>query len=101
MALLSRPFARELGRALAQAARSEAAVEELWISTQRDGIHLWLLTTAIDMAAERRLHRLTALLYERFQNAEFQLHVLNPRHHGGDARRSLPSDADQIALDRQ
>ena len=98
MALLARPFARELGKTLAQAARNEAAVEELWVSAQRDGVHLWLLTAPIDMATERQLHRLTGVLYDRFQNAEFQLHVLNPRHHGGDARRALPSQAEQIPL---
>lgn len=100
MALLARPFARELGKALAQAARTEAAAEELWVTTQPDGVHLWLVTTSIDMATERQLHRLTGVLYERFLNAEFQLHVLNPRHHSGDARRALPRDAEQIPLRR-
>ncbi|HZO31917.1 MAG TPA: hypothetical protein VFH48_38660 [Chloroflexota bacterium] len=98
MALLARHFAEELGNTFAQAAQSEAAVEELWVSTQRDGVHLWLVTAPIDMATERRLHRLTGLLYDQFQSADFQLHVLNPRHHGGDARRALPSQAEQIPL---
>ena len=101
MALQARPFAEELGKTFALAARTEASVEELWVSTQLDGVHLWLLTAPIDMATERRLHQVTGVLYDRFQNAEFQLHVLNPRHHNGDARRALPSQAEQIPLSRQ
>jgi hypothetical protein len=94
----AQPFAMQLGTALAEAARREPTVEELWVSAQLDGVHLWLVTASIDMATERSLHRLAGLLYDRFQTADFQLHILNPRHYGGDARRALPHQAEQIPL---
>jgi 1,2-phenylacetyl-CoA epoxidase PaaB subunit len=102
MALVARPVAQQLGHAFAQAARGEAAVKdavkEVWVSRQREGVHVWVVTAPIDMATERRLHQLTGVLYDRFQSAEFQLHILNPRHHNRDARQALPSQAEQIPL---
>lgn len=89
---------REIGRAFAQVARDAHVVEELWVSTGRDGVHLWLLTAPIDLDAEEHLHELTDPLYEQFPEADFQLHVLNPRHYRGDVRLALPSGVEQISL---
>jgi hypothetical protein len=99
MALTTRTYAEQVGRAYAEVARGEKVVRELWVSTVPGEVRLWLITEPIDAPKERDLHRLTGKLYDRFGKADFVLHVLNPRHFRGDVREIVPSGAFQVPLE--
>lgn len=98
MALTTQTYAEQLGRVLAEAARREPGVEELWVSTRPDGVDLWLLTQPVDLSVEHELHGLADVLYERFDGADFLVYVVNPRHFSGDVHQVLPRHAVQITL---
>jgi hypothetical protein len=61
-----------------------------------------MLVPEIDADAEVELHRLSGQVYDHFGKADFQLHVVNPRHFRGDPseirQRALPRSAVQIPL---
>ena len=96
MAITTPAGASELGRAFAQVAQNEPLVRELWVTTHRDGVHLWLLIERVGDDEERRLFGLLDLLDERFPNTDFQLHVLNPASFTIDLHDVLPRDAEKI-----
>ena len=43
-----------------------------------DAFDLWLLTSPLDMAAERELCAVVDPMYVRFPSPTFTLHILNP-----------------------
>jgi len=88
--------ASELGRTFAEAAQNEPLAKELWVTARRDGVHLWLLIERAGDDEERRLFGLLDLLDERFPEADFQLHVLNPASYTIDLHDVLPKDATKI-----
>ena len=88
--------AGELGRTLAQSAQNEPIVRELWVTTRRDGAHLWLLIDQAGDEDERCLFGLLDALDERFPDADFQLHILNPASYTIDLHDVLPTDAKKI-----
>jgi hypothetical protein len=91
--------AHELGSAFASVLRHDAAATRLWVSTRRDIVQLWVLTEAVGAEAERRLYRLVDGLYERFPEARFRLHLLNPNTHEDLVPDDLiPLDAEEISL---
>jgi hypothetical protein len=99
MAITRRPTARDIGTVFAERASQEPVVRELWVTEENHGVHLWLLIDPIDDDdAERALYGLTEVLYERFPEADFQMHVMNPRDYTADPRRSLLSCAEKIPL---
>jgi hypothetical protein len=98
MALTIETYAQQLGRVLAKAASREPLVEELWVSTRTDGVDLWLVTQPIELSAQRDLHHLADVLYERFNRPDFQMWILNPSHFRGDVHRAVPQGAVQIPL---
>jgi hypothetical protein len=85
-----------LGQTFAQAARNDPLVKELWVTTRRDGVHLWLLIERAGDDEERRLYGLLDVLDEQFPEADFQLHVLNPASYAIDLHDVLPGDAEKI-----
>lgn len=98
LALTTHTYAQQLGRVLAEAASQEPLVEELWVSTLPGGVRLWLITQNIDMDAARDLHALADVLYERFDEPNFEVFVVNPRHSRGDVHSAIPRNAVQIPL---
>jgi hypothetical protein len=91
--------ARELGSTFARVLKHDAAAARLWVSTQPDVVELWVLTEVVDAEDERRLYRLVDTLYERFPEARFRLHLLNPSTYDEfDLGDLLPPDADEIIL---
>lgn len=90
------PTAAALGQTFAQAARNEPLAQELWVTTRRDGVHLWLLIERSGDDEERRLFELLDVLDERFPDADFQLHILNPASYTIDLHDVLPGDAKKI-----
>jgi len=92
--------AQQMGRVLAEAAKDEPRVEEVWVTTWPDGVHLWLITTPITTEEHRRLYLLNDVLYGRFPDAAFQLHVRNPRNYRGDVHAGLPRDVEQVPFSR-
>jgi hypothetical protein len=96
MAVAARVSASELGRTFAQAVQDEPVVTELWVTTRRDAIHLWLLIDDAGDDEERALYGLLHLLDERFPDADFELHVLNRASYTIDLHDVLPSDAEKI-----
>jgi hypothetical protein len=88
--------AGKLGRVFAQAAQDEPLVKELWTTTRRDGVHLWLLIDQVGDEEERRLFGLLDVLDERFPDADVQLHILNPASYTIDLHDVLPRDATKI-----
>ncbi len=98
MVIVTDITAQQVGRTLADAVRSARSVSELWVSTRRDGVHVWLIVEPIALADERRLHELADVLYEQFPGGDLELHVVNPRRHARDVHEALPPDAEKIAL---
>ena len=99
MTVTRQPTAREIGTVFAKRAREESIVRELWVTDERDGVHLWLLIDPIeDDAATLELYGLVDVLYARFPRADVQLHVLNPLDYTADPRGSLPNYAEPIPL---
>ncbi len=96
MAITMPTGASELGRTFAEAAQNEPLAKELWVTARRDGVHLWLLIERAGDDEERRLFGLLDLLDERFPEADFQLHVLNPASYTIDLHDVLPKDAEKI-----
>jgi hypothetical protein len=99
MTVTRRPTAREIGEVFAARARDEAVARELWVTSECDGVHLWLLIDPIEHDdAELELYGLIDVLDERFPDAAFQLHILNPVDFSADPRASLPGHAQRIGL---
>jgi len=90
--------ASDLATALGSAIRDEEAVEELWVSTDDEAVHLWLVVRAIEPDVERRLYGVEDVLYGRFPEAAFQVHVLNPRYYAGDVHTAVPGGAVKISF---
>jgi hypothetical protein len=91
----------EVGRAFAEIVRDEPVVRELWVTadTEEPGIHLWLITDALDWEAEEHFYGKPSDLIEgRFPTEYLWVHVMNPLHHIGDIHSSLRQDAEQIPL---
>lgn len=99
MTVTRQPTAREIGAVFAARVREESIARELWVTSERDGVHLWLLIDPIEHDdAELELYGLVDVLDSQFPGAVFQLHVLNPADFTADPRGSLPSHAEKIAL---
>jgi hypothetical protein len=90
----------EVGRSLgAELARSDGAVQGLWMTAHRGVLTFWILTRPIDFETQQALYERTAVLYEQFPGVEFVVHVLNPEWFtGGNALSALPPEAQQLAL---
>jgi hypothetical protein len=91
--------AHTLGVAFAQIIRSEPEVERLWVSEHRGEFRLWVLTTPLDGAGERHLHRLEGNLHDQFPEASFFLVILNPRYFEDLVPdETVPHGSEEIAL---
>lgn len=101
MAVTRQPTAREIGEALAERARQEPLVRELWVTEEEYEVHLWLfIDPTEDSDAERELYGLTDVVWDRFPQGGFMLHVVNPHDYTADSHRALRHDAEQISLRR-
>ena len=100
LALTTDTYALQLGRVYSEAIRDEPLIEELWLTTWQDGVHLWLITPPIDPSEHHRLHGYTRVLYDTFKKADFMVHIMNPANFRGEIRDSLPKDAVQFPLRR-
>ena len=99
MTVTRQPTAREIGRVFAARVRKESIARELWVTSERDGVHLGLLIDSIeDDDAERALYGMLDVLDAPFPEADFQLHVLNPLMYTADPREALPAYAENIPL---
>ena len=99
MTVTRQPTAREIGTVFATRVRDEPIVRELWVTDERDGVHLWLLIDPIEHDdKELDLYGMVDVLDERFPRADFQVHVLNPLDYTADPRESLPGYAEAIPL---
>ena len=89
-----------LTAALAGMVRDDPAVLRMWVSSHRGVASFWLLTQAsVATAAERRLYGLSGALFDRFPEADFRLHVVNPRDYEPfELDIVLPTGAKEIAL---
>lgn len=99
VAITTKTYAEQVGRAYAEAARGNEAVLELWVSAVPGTVHVWMVVPPIDADAELELHGLSGAIYDHFGKADFMLHVMNPRRYrDGDPRPSIPRGAAQIPL---
>ena len=99
MTVREKNLAREIGEAFAIRAREEPIARELWVTVEEYGVHLWLLIDPIgDDDRELDLYGLVEVLDDQFPEADYLLHLLNPRDYVGDLRDSLRHDAEQISL---
>src|SRR5215216_428747 len=98
MAIATGITAQHVGRTFADIVRSARQVSELWVSMRRGGFQLWLIVEPITLKDERHLHELADVLYERFPEGDFELHVVNPLRHTRDVHEALPPGAEKIAL---
>jgi hypothetical protein len=99
MAVTKHPTVREVGEALAERASQEPLVRELWAYEGELGVHLWVLIDPIDdYGAQRELYKMYDVLWERFPDGGFLIHVINPRDYKRDPHNSLEHDAVQIPL---
>lgn len=98
MAIELSASAQEAGRALAAAVADEPLVQELWVWTSDEGVHLGLIVPPIEAENERQLYGLADVIGEQFPDLVFELHLLNPRYFTrDDIHDSLPPGATQVA----
>ena len=94
--------AHTLGTRLARVFRDDSRVRELWIEPEHEEIVFWLITEPIDMNEHRELHGASLAVYddETFEDALFEMHILDPRHYpeGYDLHQSIPSRATRVNL---
>lgn len=92
--------AHELAAALAEMVRHDPRALRMWVSSHRGIASLWLLTTtSIEATDERRLYGLAGDLQDRFPDALFHLHVVNPLDYASfELDLVLPTGAEEIAL---
>jgi hypothetical protein len=65
------PYTWTPSHRLATRARDESVVRELWVTSEQDGVHLWMLIEPLeDDDAERALHGLIDIVDERFPEAD-------------------------------
>jgi hypothetical protein len=89
----------ELATALAEMIGHEPSVVRMWMSYHRGVASFWLLTTSTEASDERRLYGLSGDLFDRFPEAMFRLHLLNPRDYESfELELVLPQGAEEIAL---
>jgi len=89
-------IAVRLGQAFASEVAGRPSVSEIWVSTDRNDIHLWLLARDIDADEERSLYGQLNDLDEQFRDLEFQLHILKPSRYTIPLHDVLPDDAKKI-----
>ncbi len=83
-----------IAESLADDVRAEPALKRFLVSTQPVLVELWLLTAPTDAETERRLYGLSLDLYDRFPDAYFRVHVINPGHiEDGDISGIVPAEA--------
>ena len=91
--------AHELAAAFAELIGHEPSVLRVWMSSHRGVVGFWLLTPEIESDEERRLYRFSGDLQDRFPEALFHLHLLNPRYYESfDLDVLVPRGAEEIAL---
>lgn len=89
----------ELVSTFVEMLRHEPSVLKMWVSRHRGVVSFWLLTTPIEISGERRLYHLGGELFDRFPDALFQVHLLNPRFYDElIPEEILPKGAKEIAL---
>lgn len=98
MTVKSRVRPEDLGRRLSEALDDAGeTVKGLWMTVHRGAVSFWILTPRIDATTHRALYERTAVLYEHFPQAEFDVHVLNPEwFEGTDPLSALPHDAQRL-----
>lgn len=93
------PTAQAIGAVFAARVSQEPIVRELWVSDEDGEAHLWLLIDPIeDDDAELGLYSLGAVIDERFPEAYYFIHVLNPLDYTSDPRESLPGWVKPVPL---
>lgn len=89
----------ELAAALAEMVRHEPSVLRMWVSSHRGVVSFWLLTPEIEAEEERHLYGLSGDLQDRFPDAFFHVHLINPRYYEWfDLDMLLPQGAEEFAL---
>ena len=88
--------AEQIGRTFASEVAGRPSVAEIWVSSSRNGVHLWLLAREIDAEEERSLYRRLEVLDPQFGDVDFQLHILKPSRYSIALHDVLPKDAKKI-----
>jgi len=96
MAIATEITPHELGRIFAEAVGADERAAGLWASADLDGLHLWLVVEPMELDAERHFHELADVLYERFPDLIFEVHILNPRNYAEGAETAVPEMAEKI-----
>lgn len=100
MAINTRADARAVGAALAERARAYSVACRLWVSSDRETVHLWLEVEPVEHAQELGLYELVDGLYERFPGVDPFLHVMNPQDYTVEIQDAVPASAEEIDLRR-
>ena len=79
MALATTALAQEIGRALVELLRDAPAAQRLWVRPTGDTVDVWVLTAPLDVHQERAFYDVIPLLHDRFADAAFRFHAINPR----------------------
>lgn len=74
-------LAQRVGQQFAATLGEQPVVQSLWVSTNDDGVELWVVTAPTDPAGTRCLWVGSASFQDRFPEAEIRLHVLNRRNY--------------------
>jgi hypothetical protein len=78
VAIASNVSIDEVGRIFAGALSDVTSARDAWVSTDDEGVKLWLLVEPLELDEERALYALVDPLEQRFPGIGFTLHVLNP-----------------------
>jgi len=89
---------KEMGRIIVEAVDRDLVVTGVWVSSNHEGVDVWITTVPIDMEEELRIYGLDDLIDERFPGAYYQLHVLNQRYFTRPARDVVPRGAEALLV---
>jgi hypothetical protein len=87
-------LAQQVGQEYAATIGNQPVVEGVWVSTDEEGVELWVVTAPAAPADTRCLWAGYGAFQRCFEEADVRLHVLNRRNYPGmDLDDLLPEDA--------
>ena len=100
MAVRHRVDAQTIGSILARVFSKDPSVVELWVEPGHEEDVFWLITEPIDAEKRRDLHGASLAVYDEFEDALFEVHILSPTNYpeGYDLHNSIPARATRIEL---
>jgi hypothetical protein len=99
MAIVNSIHAADIVRRVAELVREEPSVRSLYYRQSGEVAEFWLLSEPIDRETERQVRQIRRTLFDKFPDALFEFHLINPRlSEGLDPPVLIPEDATLVTM---